>query len=82
MELLREALDHTVEEILLSHGIFGFAEQFDHFGKHLCLVDSHIDSLETADSHQVLADQHFEILTLFHLLSFVLSTSDSHPEMG
>lgn len=55
MELLGEALDHTVQKILLRHGIFAFSDKLEHFWKNELFVDLDVHSFKTGNSHEVLA---------------------------
>jgi hypothetical protein len=82
VELLREALDHAVQQILLRHGVFGPLDEFQQLGQHNCLVNFDVQALQTANPHQILPDQHLQVILL--LLPFVLipSSSDTHPQIS
>jgi hypothetical protein len=59
VELFREALNHAIKQILLRHGIFGPLNELQQFWQDDLLVNFYVQTLQTADSHQVLANQHF-----------------------
>ena len=45
------------------------------------LVDFNVDSLKTAYSHQILSDQHLEIVLLLLSFGLVPSATDTHPKV-
>lgn len=81
MELFRETLNHTVQKILLWHGIFTFSDKLKHFWKNILFVDFNVNSFKTWDSHKVFSDKHFKIILLFKSFSFVSAWTDSHPKI-
>lgn len=82
MEFFWESLNHTIQKILLRHGIFTFSNKFKHFWKNILFVDFDIDSLKTGNSHKVLTNKHFKIIFLFESFDFVSTWTNSHPEIG
>lgn len=51
MELFREALDHAIQKVLLSHRILSPLNQLKHLWQHNLLVNLDIHSLQTTDPH-------------------------------
>lgn len=81
MEFLRETLDHTVQQILLRHWVFTLSDKFQHFWKNVLLVNFDIDSIQTADSHQVLTYKHFQIILFLLSFGLVPARANSHPKI-
>ena len=79
MELLWESLNHAVQQILLRHGIFGPLDEFQQFGQHEILVNFDVQPFQTADPHQILSNQHLQVISLFFSFILIPSSSYAHP---
>lgn len=83
MKLIWEGLDDALHQVLLGHGILALDDDFKDAGQHLLMVDLKSDTIEAAETDDVLTNRDSELIA-FDLTDFTVFVSrevlESDPE--